>query len=120
MEMQNIKAVTCGWFSAAFLIHLNHTKKEDLYKSANDFSQLFCKNTLLNNKVLGDSRRLTKWGIKIHYIIENFLIQKDSHFYKNCTKRNKLVGLHQLHQILPQFHKVFYRFLFHDELIINA
>ena len=52
MEMQNIKAVTCGWFSAVFLVHLNHTKKEDFYKSANDFSQLFYKNTLLNNKVL--------------------------------------------------------------------
>ena len=52
MEMQNIKAVTCGWFAAAFLIHLNHTKKEDLYKSANDFFQLFSKNTLQNNKVL--------------------------------------------------------------------
>ena len=41
-----------GWFAAAFLIHLNHTKKEDLYKSANDFSQLFSKNTLQNNKEL--------------------------------------------------------------------
>ena len=52
LEIQNIKAVTCGWFAAAFLIHLNHTQKEDLYKSANDFFQLFSKNTLQNNKVL--------------------------------------------------------------------
>ena len=37
--------------------------------------------------------------LKIHYrttkyyknIIDNFLIQKDSFFYKNCTKRNKFI-----------------------------
>ena len=52
LEIQNIKAVTCGWFAVAFLIHLNHTKKEDWYKSANDFSQLFSKNTSQNNKIL--------------------------------------------------------------------
>ena len=51
MEIQNINAETCGWYAVGILIHLNRTKKKDIFKSAQEFNNQFSSDTTKNNTI---------------------------------------------------------------------
>ena len=52
MQMQNISTETCGFFALGLLIHLNRTKKKDIFKSAGEYINQFSYDTTKNNKIL--------------------------------------------------------------------
>jgi hypothetical protein len=51
-QIQFIKAETCGFFAIGILLHLNRTKKKDIFKSSADFIKQFSYDTEDNNTLL--------------------------------------------------------------------
>ena len=76
MQMQNISTETCGWFAIGLLIHLNCTKKKDIYKSAEEYINQFSYDTTRNNKIL-----------------QTYLTRKDLSCYLNYIARNDYLYL---------------------------
>ena len=52
IQMQNISAETCGFYALGLLIHLNRTKKKDIFRSAGEYINQFSYDTTKNNKIL--------------------------------------------------------------------
>jgi hypothetical protein len=52
IQMQDITAETCGFYSIGLLIHLNNTKKTDIFKSAGEYINQFSYDSKNNNVIL--------------------------------------------------------------------
>jgi hypothetical protein len=50
--IQDLQSEKCGFFAIAFLLFLNRSKNKDIYKTTNDFIELFKDNTLENDEIL--------------------------------------------------------------------
>jgi hypothetical protein len=50
--MQEITAETCGFFAIGLLIHLNNTKKKDIFKSGGEYINQFSYDSKKNNTIL--------------------------------------------------------------------
>ena len=51
-QIQDLSAITCGFFSIAFLIFLHIDSSQNLYKKSSNFSDLFPLDTKVNNRKL--------------------------------------------------------------------
>ena len=61
MEIQNIKADTCGWFGCGLFIYLHNNPNKDLYLASNEYTSQFSHDTTQNNTILkAFFRRLPK------------------------------------------------------------
>jgi hypothetical protein len=52
IQMQEITTETCGWYAVGLLIHLNNTKKKDIFKSAGEYINQFSYESKNNNAIL--------------------------------------------------------------------
>ncbi len=52
IQMQEITTETCGWYAVGLLIHLNCTKKKDIFKSAGEYINQFSYDSKNNNAIL--------------------------------------------------------------------
>jgi hypothetical protein len=52
IQMQNITSETCGWYAIGLLIHLNRTKKTDIFKSAGEYINQFSYDSTKSNAIL--------------------------------------------------------------------
>jgi hypothetical protein len=52
IQMQEITAETCGFYSIGLLIHLNNTKNKDIFKSSGEFINQFSYDSKNNNAIL--------------------------------------------------------------------
>ena len=52
--MQDLESEKCGFYCIAFLLFLNQSNKQDIYKATNDFIKMFHNDTLENDEILKD------------------------------------------------------------------
>jgi hypothetical protein len=52
MQMQNIDTETCGFYALGIIIHLNRSKKKNMFKSAKEYINQFSYRMIDNNKLL--------------------------------------------------------------------